>query len=194
MQRLLASFVTHLVSARRAPEEETDASGHAELGALLDRWHRLRGDAPIPSEQTLLPVNFNPWIANLAIVDIEHGPLRPRYRVVGSRLSHLAGRDLAGRYVDELYAEEIRAEAMKAYGMCVAEGVPHYTHRRFRFPFRRFGYHRLMLPFAGPAGAVDRVLLAIYPDSEAIETAVDWQRYVDPEDLNRWLGYGPPRS
>lgn len=193
MQRLLATFVTQLVSARQMPEQDSDASDHPELATLLDLWHRLCGPAALPSEQALVPASFSPWIANLAIVDIEQRPLRPRYRVVGSRLSHLAGRDLAGRYVDELYAAEIRAEAVAAYRRVVAQRAPQYSHRRFRFPFRRFGYHRLMLPFAGPHDAVDRVLVAIYPDTP-IETAADWQRYVDPEDLNRWLGYGPPRS
>jgi hypothetical protein len=193
MQRLLTTFVTHLVSARRMREEESETADHPDLAALLLLWHRLCGAAPLPSEQELVPASFSPWIANLAIVDIEPRPLRARYRVVGSRLSHLAGRDLAGRYVDELYADEIRAEAMAAYRQVVAERAPHYSHRRFRFPFRGFGYHRLMLPFAGPRGTVDRVLVAIYPDTP-FETAADWQRYVDPEDLNRWLGYGPPRS
>jgi hypothetical protein len=45
---------------------------------------------------------LKPLLPNLFVVDVEHDPLRIRYRLVGTRAIEVTGYDITGHYLDNL--------------------------------------------------------------------------------------------
>jgi len=170
-----------------SPDAVTDppsspADGPEPLARLCDLWEDLRGRRPLPDRADLDPADIAFALGNVALVDIEHAPLRARYRLVGIHLVELWGRELRGRYVDTVFAPPVVEEAMRAYGHVVENRAPLYTRRSFRLSFGLVGYHRLMLPFhTGAPDRVDLVAVALFPTSPTIRAVEDW-----------WTGPGRP--
>ncbi|MEQ8968240.1 MAG: PAS domain-containing protein [Azospirillaceae bacterium] len=157
------------------PDARPLAEGPEPLARLCDVWEDLRGEGGLPDRADLDPASIAFALGNVALVDIEHTPLRARYRLVGIHLVELWGRELKGRYVDEVYAEPIAAEAMQAYARVIETREPLYMRRTFRLSFGLLGYHRLMLPFhTGTPDRVDLVAVALYPTSPRVRTVMDW--------------------
>ena len=153
-----------------------------ELRRLLQHWYDLKGDQPLPRRADLDPTDIAYCLGHVALIEIEP-PFRPRYRLVGTRLVDLLGEDPTGRYVDEMYSTAIRGEALDAYRRTIETGEPDYAERVFNLLFLKFGYYRLLLPFAWRSeGRADLVLAAFYPTDRAIRRAVDWLGGVPKED------------
>jgi hypothetical protein len=149
---------------------------------LLQHWYNLKGDKPLPRRADLDPTDIAYCLGHVALIEIEP-PFRPRYRLVGTRLVDLLGEDPTGRYVDEMYSPAIRREALDAYRRTIETGEPDYAERVFNLLFLKFGYYRLMLPFAWHSeGRADLVLVAFYPTDRAIRRAVDWLGRVPEQD------------
>ncbi|WP_189048443.1 PAS domain-containing protein [Aliidongia dinghuensis] len=145
-----------------------------ELGRLLQHWHELRGDQRLPRRSELEPTDIAYCLGNVALVEIER-PFRPRYRLVGTRLAELLGEDPTGRYVDEMASPRARTEALTAYRRAVETGQPVYTERVFNLLFLKFGYYRLLLPFAWRSeGQADLVVAAFFETDRTFRRAVDW--------------------
>jgi hypothetical protein len=166
--------------------------GHGGLARLYRLWlgWAAKSDG-IPARDAIRPELLRPWLGHLAIVEIERNPFRIRYRLVGTELTELAGRELTGRYVDELYSRSLRREATEAYRGVVRERRPHYRHARFWLVLKAFGYHRLILPFSRDGASVDTCLLALYPDRPEIARAADWQGHLSRADIAAWFGEPP---
>ena len=82
-----------------------------------------------------------------------------------------------------MYPAAIRSDALDAYRRAVDTGEPDYTERVFNLLFLKFGYYRLLLPFAWRSGdRADLVLAAFYPTDRAIRRAVDWLGRVPGRD------------
>lgn len=155
----------------------------SELRRLLQYWHDLKGDRPLPRRADLDPVDIAYCLGNLALVEIG-APFRPRYRLVGTRLTELLGEDPTGKYLDQMYSPAIRGEALAAYRRTVETGQPDYTERVFNLLFLKFGYYRLLLPFSWRSeGRADLVLAAFFATDRSVRQAVDWLGRVPERDL-----------
>jgi len=162
------------IRAPETPREVRPIVRTSELRQLLQHWYNLKGDRPLPRRADLDPVDIAYCLGNVALVEIEP-PLRPRYRLVGTKLADLLGDDPTGRYLDEMYSTAIRSEALSAYRRAVETGEPDYTERVFNLLFLKFGYYRLLLPFSWRTeGRADLVLAAFFPTDRAVRRAVDW--------------------
>ncbi len=145
-----------------------------ELRRLLQHWDDLRGDQRLPRRADLDPTDIAYCLGNIALVEIEP-PFRPRYRLVGTRLADLLGEDPTGRYVDEMYSPGTRADALAAYRRTIETGEPDYSERIFNLLFLKFGYYRLLLPFAWRSeGQADLVVAAFFPTDRSFRRAIDW--------------------
>ncbi len=188
-------------AARRSRDGEArpePAPAVPELARLHALWTAWRGAAPLPHRWSINPLELGFCLANLALVDIEPETRRPRYRLVGTGLVDLWGRELRGRYIDQVYRFPVRREVLNAYRRVMASGEPLYGERIFNLGFRRLGYHRLMLPFTdGSAGGgdgrrVDLVMLAIYPTDRRIRRVDDWRELAeDPRPRPGFFPQGP---
>jgi hypothetical protein len=134
-----------------------------ELRLLNEHWASLKRRQLIPSWSDVDMSQLGFCGGNLAVAAVEAEPFRVRYDFVGEELVQLCGDDLTGRYVDELYSASLRSEALAGYRRVVATAEPIFTRQLFDSVSKRFGYYRLMLPFAESERSVDHVLVGIYP-------------------------------
>lgn len=154
-----------------------------ELRRLLQLWHDLKGERLLPRRADLDPTGIAYCLGNIALVEIEPS-FRPRYRLVGTRLADLLGEDPTGRYIDEMYATGVRNEALAAYRRTVETGEPDYSERTFNLLFLKFGYYRLLLPFAWRSGGeADLIVAAFFPTDRAFRQAIDWIGRVPQPDV-----------
>ena len=148
----------------------------AHLAELLARWRRARNGAALPAKSAFDPASMVFCLGHVALAEVEHEPFRLRYRLVGTRLVSLYGREITGRYIDELYAPRLRREVMNHYRLVVDTQRPLYSVKCFDFLVKRLGYYRLMLPLSWRCpGRVDIVLVAIYPLDPALRRAAEWR-------------------
>ena len=82
---------------------------------LLHYWEGKRRDRLMPMRRDIDPVKLKVHLGNLALIDVEYGPLRLRYRLIGTTITQTLGRDMTGRYLDEIYPPNILADAITAY-------------------------------------------------------------------------------
>jgi hypothetical protein len=69
-------------------------------------WLAHRGPSGIADRRDLDPAALRDVLPNLFIADIEPGPFRVRYRLVGTKAVQVIGFDITGRYLDELLTAE----------------------------------------------------------------------------------------
>jgi hypothetical protein len=134
-----------------------------ELRLLSEHWASLKRRRLLPSWSDVDMAQLGFCGGNLAVAAIEAEPFRVRYDFVGEELVQHYGDDLTGRYVDQLNPASLRSEALAAYRRVVATAEPIFTRQLFDSLSKRFGYYRLMLPFAEGDESVDHVLVGVYP-------------------------------
>jgi hypothetical protein len=79
--------------------------GSPVLVDLLRIWNDARGRREMPSRRDLDPVRLpKHLLPHILLIDIERSPeLRFRWRLIGTHVTSVVGRDSTGRYWDELY-------------------------------------------------------------------------------------------
>ena len=85
---------------------------HPLLRDGLNVWDDLKGARPMPSPVDIDPLGFpTRLLPHISLLDIEYQPTRRfRWRLIGTYITEILGRDSTGRYWDEIYD----SRAMKA--------------------------------------------------------------------------------
>jgi hypothetical protein len=139
---------------------------HDVLKRLHGYWLAKRGDRPAPSRADIDPVELAPQLPHVILVDVEHAPLRFRFRLIGTAIVKGFNQDLTGRYFDEIeHMPEQRV--LNQHLMAVATWGPplcamlDYTHKDGRF----VRYERLALPLSSDGTTVDMLFGGIVFDA-----------------------------
>ena len=85
-------------------KEGSDSNPHIvsyELNRLYEYWHSIRRSRPMPSRDDLEPSDIKDILPSLFMVDVDKGPVRFRYRLIGTYVAELTGRDMTGQPIDE---------------------------------------------------------------------------------------------
>ncbi|MBU0724521.1 MAG: PAS domain-containing protein [Alphaproteobacteria bacterium] len=151
------------------------ASAPPELLRLHEYWRGRCAQADVPDRGDIDPVDMAFCLPHLAVIELEPDPFRPRYRLVGSRLVDLFGRELTGCYVDEVYRGSVRKEALAAYRQTAEGRQPLYSRRTLHGLFRSYSYDRLMLPLRRGGDRIEQILLGLYPTDRQLVTAEQWR-------------------
>lgn len=87
---------------------------HSVLQEALKTWNELRGERPMPSPADIDPLKLPPQVLpHVSLLDIDYGSERRfRWRLIGTYLTNVLGRDSTGLYWDQIYD----AQAMKELG------------------------------------------------------------------------------
>ena len=94
------------------------------LRRLYDYWQSKRGSRKFPARADLDPTEFRYILGNIAMADVERGPLRFRFRLVGTEIVQRDGTDLTGRYTDDHPLPGYRALLYDAYRHTVEAAEP----------------------------------------------------------------------
>jgi hypothetical protein len=65
-------------------------------------WLRQRGERTLPSKSSIDPADIKDILPYVIIADVFDSPLRVRYRLVGTEIVRLRGREFTGKWLHEL--------------------------------------------------------------------------------------------
>jgi hypothetical protein len=126
---------------------------------LLAYWQDKRRDGRLPARRDIDPAELREHLGNLVLIDVQREPLRMRYRLIGSAITHAMQRDSTGKYYDELYGPELLAQIETSFRWLIANKAPLRASGEAFYPDRNFyRYEVLNLPLAEDGENVDMVL------------------------------------
>lgn len=137
---------------------------------LLAYWKENCPSAGLPDRAAFDPLSLRPYLGNLLIVDVEdamgaaasarQSDRRFRYRLIGTEVALMSGRDMTGRYFEEVYDPVALAEMRHCFGWVVDHRQPARIFGTFRHANRAFlGFDGMFLPVAtGRGGTVTQVI------------------------------------
>jgi hypothetical protein len=134
---------------------------HPRLQELLDYWQDKRGDRAMPRRLDIDPIDLRQMLPNIFLVDVEGGGQRFRYRLVGTELTAIMGRELKGAYIDEM-PFLFRKFALPAYAEVISRRAPCYKEINAIEAFFTIRYKRLMLPLSENGTDISMILGGIY--------------------------------
>lgn len=140
------------------------------LVQLLELWKERASQRPMPARQDFDPLALRSWLGHVHLIEVV-GEENYRYRIFGTSISQLFGRDLQSRVVGDLPEPE-RSEAILDYGNVVRSRKPSFVERQRNVidkidlnPRPRL-IGKLCLPLSDDGVSVSQILAAIYPRPE----------------------------
>ncbi len=129
------------------------------LLAIYRYWLDKRGDRTFPRREDIDPVDLAPYLGNVVLIDVEQKPLRLRYRLIGTRITQVMGRDSTGKYYDEIYPERLLRAIYVSFEWMIDHRRPLRTYGEAFYPDRNFyQYETLNLPLSSDGESIDMVL------------------------------------
>jgi hypothetical protein len=126
---------------------------------LLDYWRTKRGTRAMPGRGDIDPTELREHLGNLLLIDVEHAPLRLRYRLLGTRITELMQRDNTGKYYDEIYGPDLLEAIYESFRWIFENRAPLRTHGEAFYPDKNFyAYEVLNLPLSHDGETIDMVL------------------------------------
>ena len=153
--------------------------------SLRDHWLSLRTGDTLPRWKDFDPVMVRHLLPHLIVVDCLADPMRFRFRVIGTFVTSMAGRDSTGHMLDEeLYGARLEAMTWH-YRQCAETAEPLATLGTVHFVDRDWIVaEHVFLPFTTADGNVDIIMAGLDTldgnawlsgYSHEIEPILDWQ-------------------
>jgi PAS domain S-box-containing protein len=96
---------------------------HPELDALLTIWHEKRGARAQPRRSDFPLETMTRWASHMSVATVTP-ERRFRFRLFGTELAHVYGRDLTGHFLDELTPHDVWSVVIKDYREVLATEKP----------------------------------------------------------------------
>jgi len=162
---------------------------HPSVRAYYDVWNQKRGSAAAPDRSDLDPEAVRDLLGNIFVLSCDRKAGYP-FRVAGTRVCALLGRDAKGCSFTDLFAHDSRGEIRDVLGIVAEETEPAVAGISARSgDGRSIAMELLLLPFSARAHAPLSLtgLLAPLQDS-ALQvgdfTLLSW-RYIAPRPSDR---------
>ena len=156
------------------------------------RWWRAHIDAGrLPSRSDFDPVDHRSLLGWIVLFDVVRRERDTdfRYRLWGSEITTLVGRDHTGRLHSEVVSPDAMAFGRRCFFWVMEHKLPQVVQQRVPFEGRKFlTYERLALPLSNCGAEVDRIMLVVHPPKSLIKSASPFRL---PPDL---LGAGTKRK
>ena len=136
---------------------------HPIVRALYDHWRAIHPASGLPGRQHFDPADIPKLLANTWLLDVETGPYRFRYRVVGSALIEAGTPVRTGDWLDEAVPDRDKRARMEAFFIqAVESGAPNWRRGEPTIYHNRFiaDIEVIALPLARDGVNVDQLLCA----------------------------------
>ena len=143
--------------AKQIAIDELDDS---KLVRLLAYWAARRSGDRLPRRQDLLPEEMGELLGRIALVDVDHEAQDFRFRLVGTQLRFVLGRDLTGQTFSSLLPAHFEALLRDYCSAAVTRRTPQCIDIVSKRDGQSFSYSALILPLSGGGSSVDVLLLA----------------------------------
>ncbi|MBO6835588.1 MAG: PAS domain-containing protein [Alphaproteobacteria bacterium] len=142
----------------------------SELVTAFRYWRSISGDRPLPTYEDLDPLDIIPILPLVNLVDVvpqTQGGYRFRHRLVGTELVDRFRTEHTGQWFEDLYDAEHLERQLPSYIRAVERRKPTVGDIELSENGKKImAYRRLILPLAGPDGAVNCLLLVFAFQSE----------------------------
>lgn len=128
------------------------------LRLLLAHWSDASRRGMMPSRDIIDPGKLGDLMGWLFLYRVERDPLRFLYLLFGPKIARRIGVDLTGKYVDEHPDPDARFGINRLLTAVVTTGRPHRGAATRRFLDQPMTTEAVVLPLAGPEGAIDHLL------------------------------------
>ena len=133
---------------------------------LLTYWRSL-SDGGLPDYRRFDALDIPALLGDLAVVDVERPQLRFRFRLYGTRVAEVRGKDLTGQYIGDpgVFPDDLNRIYLRTYKEVEASGEPVFAIVPYELQRKSVGhYHWLLLPFTdsarGTSGSCDVIVLS----------------------------------
>ena len=130
------------------------------LSDLLRYWREKRGDRTMPRRVDIDPLDsgLRPHLGFLVLTDVIEAA-RFRFRLIGSTLTAIVGRDSTGKYLDAVYSPVDYEHMIVAYRWVVTHRVPLRITGDLRHANRSWiDMESLDMPLSSDGRTVDMIL------------------------------------
>jgi len=135
------------------------------LRRLYAYWRQRHVDGRPPGRADLDPLDFPYAIGFVTLVDVEHDPLRFRFRLVATPVTEHLGYELTGRFVDEVPEPAMRDYLDVSYRQLVTACRPLHERGERVLDRRVWRHESLLLPCCGPDAAINMIISARITES-----------------------------
>lgn len=137
------------------------------LRELWAYWASKRQGARLPARRLINPLEMQPWLGNLLLMDVIDAGADFRYRLHGTNLVELFGADLTGRTVTSLKLEMVHQLLEEARRPLSTRAFV-YIEQSVVAEKNFIGIAKLILPLAANGVDIDMLLVGIYPRPEHV--------------------------
>lgn len=112
---------------KRIEDRVLDPSLHfvaRSLQSALKLWRGKCGGNGLPSRQDFSVDDLAPYLGSIALIDVEHAPLRYRYRLIGTNITSMVQRDMSGIYLDEIYPPDAYENVTRSFAYILENREP----------------------------------------------------------------------
>lgn len=129
------------------------------LPELIAFWEAARPGPLLPGRAAFDAVDLLRFKGHISLVEIERNPQRFRFRLVGTAITEMLGRDSTGLYLDQLYSAETYDLAVAGYRYCVDTGLPAKASGQMVHANKEYvQFESVDLPLATDGTTVDMIL------------------------------------
>lgn len=82
-------------------------SADSPVGSIRDFWKSLQMEEALPHRRDIGMDRLRPWLGWVSLIDGDLASRRFRWRLIGSKITALLGRDATGQWFDDLYDGEV---------------------------------------------------------------------------------------
>jgi len=180
--------------AGRAFRTQLVTQGQREL---FDYWLESAGQRPMPARSDLDPLKVPRLLPHLGLIDLREGVSRALFRLAGTRLHDIYGKEITGKRIDEVFSGECAGYWRRIYTRVAETGVP--AHGVVRGPAEGRDHvvlFWLRLPLSEDGGRVDRILCHDVAGPSETDVATEFtlchypRLQPQPLPLSRGVQYG----
>lgn len=129
------------------------------LCSARDYWLQIRANRKCPTNSDFILTDVPAIVAHFAVVDVLHDPMRFRFRMLGTFVTDIAGRNSTGKFLDiNLFPDNLE-EMTWGYRYCATHMELTATEGPVDFASRDWtGAEALYLPLSGDGVRADIVV------------------------------------
>ena len=129
------------------------------LNELLALWRSRLGAREMPARADFDATELMRFGGRIALIDVEYAPKRYRFRLIGSRMTEILGRDSTGRYIDDLYQPGFYETAVGSYEAILRDRAPVTAHGDMKaIGKEHIRFESLDLPLSSDGAVIDMIL------------------------------------
>lgn len=134
-----------------------------QLQRLLDYWKAKGAAGALPGRHHIDPLDLPDLLSNMMLIDVcrDTDPVQFRFRLCGTEIVRITGRDLTGMTLDEALPDGYRDYIRFLDELVISKKMPVFSRTLFhdKANFANAETSRILLPLATDGETVDMILV-----------------------------------